>query len=221
MSKDKVENFPLAYGIRTKNEEILKTSSSGGIFSELANYALKNNIKVYSCILNEKLEAVHIRGINEKDIKKMRTSKYVESSLGDILKLMKNDIKNNEKIMIVSSPCYIAAIKKAFNGMPSKKIFQAHIRYLEKLYSSKVIFYSFRDKRYSWNHDEFVILENKKRKQSVKEVHRYKRLFHSNYSLLSRCFQCKYTKVKRDTDITIADLWGVESGVGLVDTKGL
>ena len=160
MCKDKVENFPLAYGIRTKNEEILKTSSSGGIFSELANYALKNNIKIYSCILNEKLEAVHIRGINENDIKKMRTSKYVESSLGNILKLMKNDIKNNEKIMLVSSPCYVATIKKTFSesernqiiwvdflchGMPSKKVFQDHIKYLENLYSSKVIFYSFRD----------------------------------------------------------------------------
>ena len=236
MCKDKVKNFPLAYGIRTKNEEILKTSSSGGIFSELANYALKNNIKIYSCILNEKLEAVHIRGINENDIKKMRTSKYVESSLGNILKLMKNDIKNNEKIMLVSSPCYVATIKKTFSesernqiiwvdflchGMPSKKVFQDHIKYLENLYSSKVIFYSFRDKRYSWNHDEYIILENKKRKQSVKEVHRYKRLFYLNYSLLSRCFQCKYTKIKRDTDITIADFWGVESVLGIVDNKGM
>ena len=50
---------------------------------------------------------------------------------------------------------------------------------------------------------------------------KYKRLFYSNYSLLSRCFQCKYTKIKRDTDITIADFWGVESVLGIVDNKGM
>ncbi|KDE68400.1 hypothetical protein FUSO6_08965 [Fusobacterium necrophorum DAB] len=236
MKKLEDRNFPLAYGVRSKDKEILNSSSSGGFFSELANHLLKKNVKIYGCILDENLEAIHIRGKNKEDIKKMRTSKYVESNLGNIFKYIRKDLNEGNKVLVVSSPCYVNAIKKFLNmneleqvilvdflchGMPDKKIFKEHIKSIENYYSSEVKFYSFRDKRYGWNHDEYALLANGKKVQSPKIVHRYKRLFHSNYSLVSRCFKCKYTTKNRGTDFTIADFWGIEKVLGIVDNKGM
>ena len=38
----------------------------------------------------------------------------------------------------------------------------------------------------------------------------YSGWFYGGYSIRESCFQCPYTKIERNTDITIGDYWGVE-----------
>lgn len=228
--------YPLGYGVRSKDKKILSTSSSGGIFSEIANYMIKKGIVVYGCILDEKLDAVYLRGTTEKDIEKMRTSKYVQSNIAGIIDRIKYDINQGKKVLFISTPCYVDIIKLKLteeelekiilidflcHGTPSKKFFKDHLESIEKKYRSKVKEYSFRDKRYGWGHDEFAILENNKKIDSIKYIHQYKRLFHENYILNKGCFSCKYTTMKRNSDFTIGDFWGVEEQLGIVDNKGM
>lgn len=236
MTKENV-NFPLAYGVRTKNKDILLSSSSGGIFSEIANYAFEKGIIVYGCILTDDMKVKHCRAETKEDIVKMRTSKYVQSDLTGIIKKIKKDIKEDKKVLFTSAPCYVNTIMSLLSpeekekvitmdfichGMPKKKVFEDHIQHIEQIYKSKVIHYSFRNKRFGWTHDEFAILEKGKKKvSSIKEIHCYKRLFHLNYSLNYGCFFCKYTTKYRKTDFTIGDFWGVEETLGILDNKGM
>lgn len=228
--------YPMGYGVRSRNKNILSTSSSGGIFSEISNHMIKEGYIVYGCILNENLDAIYLRGTTEKDIEKMRTSKYVQSNIVGVADNIKQDIKQGEKVLFISTPCYIDIIKSKLtedelkkiilidficHGTPNKKFFKDHLESIEKKYSSKVKKYSFRDKRYGWGHDEFAILENNKKVDSIKYVHQYKRLFYKNYILAKGCFSCKYTSIKRNSDFTIGDFWGVEELLGVVDNKGM
>lgn len=227
---------PLAYGIRTKSKDILQKSSSGGIFSEIANYFIDNGGVVYGCILNEKVQAVYLRGTEKKDIERMRGSKYVRSEIKGVKERVQGDLLKKLQVLFVGPPCYIAHITKDLtkeemkflttvdficHGTPHPKSFSDHIKYLENFYNEKAINYSFRDKRYGWGHDEYITFESGKRKDSIKEVGRFKRLFYSDYVLSADCFKCKYTKINRNSDLTIGDFWGVEEILNIYDNKGV
>lgn len=227
--------YPIVYGVRTKNKKILFTSSSGGVFSEIANYAISKKIIVYGCILDDKLNVTYFRGKKEEDIEKMRTSKYVQSNLINVVNNVKKDLIKN-RVLFISTPCYVSYVKSKLSkeensnlltidfichGTPSVIFFKEHIKYLEKIYNSKIKNYIFRDKRYGWSHDEFAILENGNKIQSIKHVHHYQRLFHKSYILNSSCFSCKYTNIKRNSDFTIGDFWGVERKLKIYDNKGM
>lgn len=230
------EKFPIAYGVRTNSKNILTTSSSGGIFSEIANFFINNGGVVYGCILDKNLKATYYRGTKIEDILKMRTSKYVQCDIKGIKERVKDDLEKKIEVLFVGPPCYINYIKKDLidlekdylttvdficHGTPNPIIFSDHVKYLEKIYNKKATTYSFRDKRFGWTHDEFIKFENGEKKSSIKEVGRYKRIFYLNYSLNSGCFSCKYTSKKRVSDLTIGDFWGVEKILKIYDNKGM
>lgn len=229
-------NYPLAYGIRSRDKKIVKTSSSGGIFSEIANYFINNKGIVYAVIIDEEIRAVYLRGTTVEDIEKMRTSKYVQADIKGIKEKLTIDLNNNKKVLFVGTPCYVNYILKNLtdkekknlttidficHGTPNQSIFADHINYLETLYGKKAVYYSFRNKRFGWSHDEFIKFEDNSQKSSVKEVGRFGRLFHSGYSLNLGCFSCKFTSKIRKSDLTIGDFWGVEEVLKIYDNKGM
>lgn len=70
------------YDIRA-NDDIRMKSSSGGMFTILANYVLENNGYVCGASFTKDWFGVeHIIINDKKDLYKLRGSKYIESSLG-------------------------------------------------------------------------------------------------------------------------------------------
>ena len=65
-------------------------STSGGMFTALANWFLDNDGYVCGCVWNEELEATHIITNKIKDIQRMRGSKYVQSNLNSCVLEIKN-----------------------------------------------------------------------------------------------------------------------------------
>ena len=63
-----VENKPVAYAAYNKDEDTRLNSSSGGIFSLLAEYILNLNGVVFGAKFNEKFEVVHDYITKKEDI---------------------------------------------------------------------------------------------------------------------------------------------------------
>ena len=59
--KKQEEEYPKAYAMYNKNEEELLKSSSGGIFSCLANYVLENGGAVFGAAYDDELNVNHIK----------------------------------------------------------------------------------------------------------------------------------------------------------------
>ena len=62
-----------------------KASASGGMFFPLAQEMLRQGGYVCGCVWNEQMDAVHIVSNKLEDVERMRSSKYVQSDIGNCL----------------------------------------------------------------------------------------------------------------------------------------
>lgn len=72
-----------AYAAVSKNAEIVKKSSSGGLFSVFAQAVLEENGIVYGAGFNDDYTIEHKGIFLKKDLEKLLGSKYVQSRIGD------------------------------------------------------------------------------------------------------------------------------------------
>lgn len=206
-----------------KDNEIRFNSSSGGIFSLIANYVLEQKGIIIGAAFNNENKLEHIAVEKNKDLRKLMGSKYLQSDLNDIYKYVRDNIKNR-KILFVGTPCQVAGMKAFLkndydnlicvdlfcHGVPSPKLFFKYVQELEKEYNSSMINYNFRDKCTGWKNYSNVAEFNNNRMTQSQGNNSYMKLFLSNVSLRESCFNCNFKIGNKYSDITIGDFWGIE-----------
>ena len=84
------ENTPSAYAAVNKENSIVLKSTSGGVFSAIAEKILSDSGVVYGCAFNDELKPQHMRVDNIEQLNLLYGSKYIQSDIGncyiDILK---------------------------------------------------------------------------------------------------------------------------------------
>lgn len=231
-------DFPAAYAVKHKDLDTRMASRSGGIFTAISDYVLDENGIVYGCVLNEKLEAEHVRADNAADRNAMRGSKYIQSDMGDMFRQVKNDLQSGKKVLFSGTSCQIAGLRSFLgedfhdgllcvdivcHGVPSPLIWKEYIRWQEEKHHGKVVKADFRNKRdFGWNaHVETLCLKKGTRTDSVHSTV-FKELFFSHMILRPACHKCPYKDIMHPADITIADFWGINKAVpGFNDDKGV
>lgn len=230
------------YGWST-NDSVRLGSSSGGLFSVLANMILEQGGVVYGAAFNYN-EPIRLecRSTDEVSIKSLRKSKYVQCFVGDAFRRIRRDLQEGRKVLYCGTPCEVAGLRSFLrhpyenllmvdfvcHGVPSMSLLSKHLHYLG-LSGIKEI--DFRPKLSSWV-DKLVIRHN----SGVRRIHwtmdEYFDTFEKGRSIRPSCFNCIHADGKRAADITIADFWGVsrykpelydKRGISLVltnNTKG-
>lgn len=234
-NKSKIENkenttTAVVYAAQNKNNKIRKEETSGGVFSEIASLVISKGGTVYGAVLNEQLIVEHQRADKQEELKKFYGSKYVQSRVENIYKLIVEDLKQNRLVLFSGTPCQVFALKeyitkKSVNkdnlitcdfvchGVPSTKIFNENIKFLENKYNKKIISYKFRTKDYGWKgHNEKAIFEDGTTTSEYgnKYMNIYKELYGSLNIIRPSCFECQFSKKERYSDITMGDFWGIE-----------
>ena len=108
---EKKINISKAFAVKNKNLEEQKKSSSGGIFSVLARYVLKNNGVVYGAAFNENFKLEHIRIDKQESLYKLMGSKYLQSNTQNTFELVKKDLNDGVNVLYVGTPCQIAGLR--------------------------------------------------------------------------------------------------------------
>lgn len=212
------------YGIINNDKEIKKDSTSGGLFSLLADYVIDSGGVVYGAIYNVgKIE--HIRVIG--DYGKMRGSKYCQSTIDGVIDAFINDLNQGVKVLFTGTPCQCAGLKKLLmlkkipsdnciivdivcHGVVSPMLLKDYIDYVEKKTHKEIAVHKFRDKVNGWSqHTESNIFVDGTYDYQSYESQLYKRIFLNHYGLREACFNCKFTCYDRVSDITMADFWGL------------
>jgi len=163
------------YGAKNKNIEEQKLSSSGGMFSLLANYILDNNGVVFGAGYNEKWEVVHTCIDNKESLDILRRSKYVQSYIGNTLKKAKEFLDKDKYVLFVGTPCQIAGLKGFLNtdynnlycmdifchSVPSPKVWEMFLKQNFDIRDINSI--DFRNKDFGWEKSYLkIVLNNKK-----------------------------------------------------------
>ncbi|SCN26551.1 Periplasmic [Fe] hydrogenase large subunit [Clostridium sp. N3C] len=142
---------PEVYAAKIKKENILMKSSSGGMFSAIAERVIDKGGVVFGCAFDENLIAQHIAVQNKDDLKLLRGSKYVASNLNNTYIQARNYLESGKIVFYTGLPCHIAGLKgflgKTYDnlitadlichGTPSQKLFSKYIKWIEKKYSKK------------------------------------------------------------------------------------
>lgn len=221
---DKDDNSNISvYAGSSKNKDALYSSSSGAMFYALSDFFLNNNGVVYGAAFDENFVLRHKRITDIKNIKPLMGSKYTQSNVYDIYNKLEEDLHNNLLVLFVGTPCQVASLKKVYgkfdnlflvdfvcHGVPSPKLIQEHIKFIEKNTGKKVINYIPRSKILGWGHNEMFVFSDGTSlfKDPISQA--FKKIFYLDYSIRRSCFNCPYTSFDRCSDLTLADFWGVE-----------
>lgn len=225
---------PKVYAVLHKSEVVRAASRSGGIFTAVSDWILKQNGVVYGCVLDESFRAVHIRAVCAKDRDRMRGSKYIQSKLGDTCKNVRKDLTNGRIVLFTGTSCQVAGLKQYLgkeyenllcvdivcHGVPSPKVWDEYLHWQEEKNTARVLKVDFRNKiDFGWRaHKETLTFENGKSVSS----NVFTTLFYGHSILRPSCYECPYKSVMHPGDITIADYWGIERAAPeLDDNKGV
>ena len=220
----KYEN-PEFYAAFNLNEEDRKNSSSGGIVSLIAKNVFNKHGVVYGANFENKV-LKHIRIESEKDLYKIIGSKYLQSEIGDILKVVKEDLDKGKQVLFTGTPCQIEGLKSYLNteyenlicvsiichGVPSPEVFKRYLEEKERKNNKQIKNVKFRNKSFGW-HNYCISYENEKVEDIVPFTDdTYMNGFLSNYILRESCYNCqmKFNKKSR-SDIILGDYWGIEN----------
>jgi len=210
---------------RSADVEVLKQSSSGGIFSEVALNVLESGGAVCGAAFDENNELRHILISQKEDLKKLRGSKYLQSRIGDAYKQMRPLLLAGTKVLFVGTPCQVAGVRSFFSrfpkqlanlycidvlchSVPSPTVFA---QYLKEICAEKPSNITFRDKTSGWANYSLKISGGHRvlyHKPVSEEP--FLRAFLSDIFSREACQGCRYTRLEREGDITLGDFWGAE-----------
>ena len=100
----------IAYAVINKNNDIRKKSSSGGVFTLLAEQVLDNNGVVFGAAFDKNFLVKHISVENKEELDKLRGSKYLQSDVGDTYTIAKANLDNGRQVLYSGTPCQIAGL---------------------------------------------------------------------------------------------------------------
>lgn len=209
---------------KNKDEVVRKESSSGGVFSILAEAFIDDGGVVVGCAMNKELQAVHIICETKEELIRLRSSKYVQSDIEGIFPQVCQLLRDGRKVLFSGTPCQVAGLRNFLikrydnlfcvdllcHGVPSPKLFREYKNTIEQRYNSKAIFVNHRCKEKSWKrlYIDFKF-ENGKEYFKSATFDPYMQLFLGNQSQRSSCFHCPFTSPHRQGDISLGDFWGM------------
>ncbi|WP_298771981.1 Coenzyme F420 hydrogenase/dehydrogenase, beta subunit C-terminal domain [uncultured Fibrobacter sp.] len=223
-------NVPKTLAAYVNEESIRLQSSSGGIFTILAEKILKDGGAVVGVAQLSSTRFGHVVVENKNDLARLQGSKYVQADVGTVYKDVRKLLKAGRKVLFSGTPCQVAGLYAALgksassadlftvdvvcHGTPSVKVFEKYIVELESVNQSKVASTQFRDKRKGWrlfSMSSLMQLASGKKILFSKTLRKdpFMRAFLENICLNTSCADCHYGKLPRIADITLGDYWNI------------
>jgi len=216
-------------------------SSSGGAFQEIAKVIIDKGGIIFGVAWDDLFLPHHIQVDTVETLYCLAGSKYVQSRVGMTYNEVLKNALIGRKVLFSGLPCQTSALINYLiynnanmeniytvdlicHGVNSLTVFESWLNYITNGKGINSI--TFRDKSSGWSNFNVVISYGKN-----EEGKEYKKVFHRdifcwgylyNLYLAKACYNCKFAKVPRASDITLGDFWGVpahlrdERGVSIV-----
>lgn len=223
------------YAAKNSDDDIRLKSSSGGIFTLLAEQTIKGGGVVFGACWDKDWNVKHDYIDNISDLQRFRSSKYLQSVIGDNYLKAEQFLKTGRKVMFTGTPCQIAGLKhflrKEYHNLlavevichsvPSPGVWQQYLTtrlQTLKWNKSDIRNISFRDKKTGWKTYSFVI-ENKDGNSFIElsSKNAFMRGFLADLYTRPSCHACPAKQLRSGSDLTLGDFWGIESLMPEID----
>lgn len=228
MQRKELNNSPIAFAAYSTNISRRMSSSSGGVFSEIANVILEKNGYIYGAAYNEHYEICHICVENKADLFKLQGAKYAQSFLGTTFKEILMRLKSGQLVLFVGTPCQVAGLKVFLkkdyenlvcldfvcHGVPSPMAWEEYIKYRMSKDGKKAypISVNLRDKSTGWSkyrYSNVFQYSDGTIYSSISGENLFMKLFVGDYINRNSCSNCHFKGYSRMSDITLGDFWGI------------
>lgn len=215
---------PECYAAINRNDEIRLKSSSGGIFSALAEKILEQQGVVFGSAFSEDFKQVDIVAANRPDqLEQLYGSKYLQSQAHFSYQAVKVTLHEGKVVLFSGTPCQVSGLKSYLgkeyanlycmdiicHGVPSPALWKKYADYIESKHSGKITGINFRSKDQTWMNFGMKERVGQRDFFSPKSEHPYMRMFLRNYCLRPSCYHCKI-RGHSSADITVGDFWGIQ-----------
>lgn len=217
-----------------KDEAVRLRSSSGGVFYLLAEKFIRDGGVVFGARFDETWQVVMDFAVTLDGVQTFMGSKYVQARTEKAYIDARRFLQNGKKVLFSGTPCQIAGLRRFLNkeydslvtvgivchGTPSPKVWG---RYLEEVRNEcgEITGVAFRDKSRGWRNYSFRLSCDKKNVNFSVRKNSYMKAFLKDLILRPACYNCKFKGGRSQSDLTLADFWGVwEVNPQMDDDKG-
>ena len=216
---------PDCYAANHKSYEVRFRSTSGGVFSALAEQMYREGGYVGGAVADTIYSAKQIISNNPLDLAQLRRSKYMQSDAQGYYAEIRRLLKAGEKVLAVGTPCMIAGLnrflKKDYenlvtvdfvcNNVTSSKLQRFIVDYEERMMGSKVVYRHNKDKEISW-HGLTTRYDFQNGKTTYTKGRNgghgmTSRVYHAHLAGRPSCFSCRFKGFPRYADISLGDYW--------------
>ena len=218
-----------AYAARVPQYE--PSSSSGGVFSALAENILSDSGVVFGSAFDDELKLRHVKINDNAMLGKLRGSKYVQSDMTGVYQQVQDELTEGRKVLFSGTPCQVAGLKSflgkeypelftvdlACHGVPSPKLWERYVT--EK---NDLVHVNFRDKSEGWRKYNIAYIYKDRVEKIRFDKDPYMLLFLQNISLRPSCYDCSFRNGGNCSDLTLADFWAIKDVMPeMNDDKGV
>ncbi len=228
---------PSCWEFISSNDEVLRRSSSGGVFTHLARRVFDQGGAVAGAAWNDDLTVSHILIRKEKDLHLLRKSKYLQSYMGTVMRDIKALLDKGKPVLFTGTPCQVSGLRK-YLGRDYKKLICVDLlcgnapsadffkKYLNESFGEDIAAYEFRYKsdEIAWDafHTKAVMKDGREIIHNGLKDDHYQRVYHNHTMCAVHCEKCRYQAFPRVGDLTIGDFWGISGLEKDLDTfKGV
>lgn len=227
-----------AYAAINLDDNIRRESSSGGIFSLLCKWIIKYDGVVFGAAYDAEYNVYHCCVKKEINLARLRIAKYAQSDLHETFQQVKEYLEEGKYVMFSGTPCQIAGLScylgKDYDqlvlvdfvchGVPSPAVWKQYISYRQKRDASgeALLSINLREKSTGWaGYSVQFLYESGCEYKKPNSEDPYIRSFVGNLNLRPSCYQCKFKGIRRISDFTLGDYWGVwRQAPDFYDDKG-
>ena len=217
---------PVCYAAEHRNLEVIFDSTSGGVFSAMAEILYRSGGYVGGAVFNEDFSVSHYISADKSDLPRLRSSKYLQSSLEGFYARVGALVKAGEQVLVCGTPCQMAGLRAFLGkdydnlliadficrGINSPKVWQKYLKSFEERYGSPVVYAKAKSKEYGWRNltQKVILADGRHIYETLEQSNFTKGYLRTNVYCRPSCYDCKFKGFPRIADITLADFWGIE-----------
>lgn len=210
------------YVVKNKDDRIRKSSSSGGVFIQLAQAVIGAGGYVCGCIYDDRLMPRHIVTDNFVVCQKMMGSKYVKSDMDGCISQIRELTNNGTTVLFTGVPCQVAAIRRCISseklltlavvchGSIERDVWEKYLD--EESVKGTIIDVTMRDKSRGYlNYGlKFTFDDGSEHITFRSQDGYFLKSFTDGLLERDRCLACAYKGAYIDSDLLLGDAWGMD-----------
>lgn len=216
---------PEVYAAWNKDTEIRILSTSGGVFTALAEAIIDQGGYVAGAFYDEGFRICHGVVSSLDEIPRLRQSKYAQSWIGSTFRTVQKLLKDDKTVLFCGTPCQSAGLQQFLGkeyanlyccdficrGVISPKVYEKFLQDMQPANTAALSGVHFKNKDFGWNRfsTKLTFGDGSVYHKDRNEDYYMRGYLRHNLYLRPSCHRCEYKTLPRVSDMSLGDFWGI------------